>query len=117
LHRAAAEHGRRSGVSKADSFVSELRHAATPREGYHAVLRHGATLHDTLFCVLCRSAPHTSVVQGSEGGSTSDRLIREVRVEDIRRPLAKSRANDAAKVAWLMKSIAEVRLLGGLNSG
>ena len=33
----------------------------------------------------------------------------------IRRPLAKSRANDPAKVAWLMESIAEVRVLRGVT--
>ena len=41
--------------------------------------------------------------------TADDRLVREIPLASIRRPLAKSRANDNAKVEWLMKSNAEVR--------
>jgi hypothetical protein len=41
--------------------------------------------------------------------AADDRLVREIPLSYIRRPLARSRTNDNAKVEWLMKSIAEVR--------
>ena len=84
-----------------------------PRAHSRAVTRCCATVrlarHTPLHCACYE--PHSCVAQGSEGGSRSDRLVREVPVAAIRRPLAKSRANDPAKVAWLMKSIAEVRVV------
>jgi uncharacterized ParB-like nuclease family protein len=61
---------------------------------------------------LARSVPATAA---SDGPPVHERRSREARVLDlpvssIRRPLAKTRANDPAKVQWLMESISEIGL-------
>jgi len=47
-------------------------------------------------------SPHKAQHQGAR--------VMEVPVAQIRRPLSKTRSNDAAKVEWLMESIAEIGL-------
>jgi hypothetical protein len=92
LAASAPKHGQTAGTLRANDYTrAASRHACRPRR--EAV---------TLCCA------HNREEQTSKPAA-DDRLVREIPLASIRRPLAKSRANDNAKVEWLMKSIAEVR--------
>jgi sulfiredoxin len=70
--------------------------------------------HRRVSTLCCATPPAQSETAAdaptTRGGRSDDRLIRDIPVAAIRRPLAKARANDQAKVQWLMESIAKIGL-------